>query len=86
MTAWPDPHPDGAPPREEEYSRVTDPQRYRIAVARARVWAEGLGRVPGWPFEALTDACRDLAAGGRPGEAGTVRRTATTPGAREAPG
>ncbi|OFT17484.1 hypothetical protein HMPREF3102_06160, partial [Micrococcus sp. HMSC30C05] len=23
--------------------------------------AEGLGRVPGWPFEALTDACRDLA-------------------------
>ena len=77
MTAWPDPHPDGAPPREEEYSRVTDPQRYRIAVARARVWAEGLGRVPGWSFEALTDACRDLAAGGRPrlprGTEATVR-------------
>ena len=39
---WPAPHPDGAPPREEEYSRVTDPPRYRIAAARARVWAEVL--------------------------------------------
>ena len=190
LPTWPAPHPDGAPPREEEYSRVTDPQRYRIAGARARVWAEvlaeagavvvpdpvrgipldeagradlavpvdralrvappagvdgaspwwlletdvpqdddggvlpvirvavgapgqvhavlpdcgcdacdpgsdelleavdqavvredgtaeGLGRVPGWPFEALTDACRDLAAGGRPrlprGTEATVR-------------
>ena len=39
--------------------------------------AEGQGRVPGWPFEALTDACRDLAAGGRPrlprGTEATVR-------------
>ncbi|MCV7524892.1 DUF6226 family protein [Micrococcus luteus] len=190
LPAWPAPHPDGAPPREEEYSRVTDPQRYRIAGARARVWAEvlaeagaavapdpvrgiplaeagradlavpvdgalrvappagvdgaspwwlletdvpqdddggvlpvlrvavgapgqvhallpdcgcdacdpgsdelleavdqavvradgtaeALGRVPGWSFEALTDACRDLAAGGRPrlphGTEATVR-------------
>ena len=144
LPVWPARHPDGAPPREEEYSRVTDPQRYRIAAARARVWAEvlsevgavvepdpvrgipldeagradltvpvdqavvravgagvslrgrhglrrrdwhvrwrsdgtaeGQGRVPGWPFEALTDACRDLAAGGRPrlprGTEATVR-------------
>ena len=39
--------------------------------------AEGQARVPGWPFEALTDACRDLAAGGRPrlprGTEATVR-------------
>ena len=42
LPTWPGPHPDGAPPREEEYSRVTDPQRYRIAAARARVWAEVL--------------------------------------------
>jgi len=32
---------------------------------------------PGWSFEALTDACRDLAAGGRPrlprGTEATVR-------------
>ena len=190
LPTWPAPHPDSAPPWEEEYSRVTDPQRYRIAAARARVWsevlaeagaavvpdpvrgipfdeagradltvpvdralrvappagvdgaspwwlletdvpqdddggvlpvlrmavgapgqvhallpdcgcdacdpgsdelleavdqavvradgtAEGQGRVPGWPFEALTDACRDLAAGGRPrlprGTEATVR-------------
>ncbi|MCV7565684.1 DUF6226 family protein [Micrococcus luteus] len=42
LPTWPAPHPDGAPPREEEYSRVTDPQRYRIAGARVRVWAEVL--------------------------------------------
>ncbi|RUQ45316.1 hypothetical protein D8M15_03670 [Micrococcus sp. HSID17228] len=42
LPTWPAPHPDGAPPREEEYSRVTDPQRYRIAGARALVWAEVL--------------------------------------------
>ena len=44
---------------------------------RADGMAEGQGRVPGWPFEALTDACRDLAAGGRPrlphGTEATVR-------------
>ncbi|MCK6110114.1 DUF6226 family protein [Micrococcus luteus] len=42
---------------------------------RADGTAEGQG--PGWPFEALTDACRDLAAGGRPrlprGTEATVR-------------
>ncbi|MFL0420445.1 DUF6226 family protein [Micrococcus luteus] len=47
------------------------------AVVRAVRTAEGLGRVPGWPFEALTDACRDLAGGGRPrlpcGTEATVR-------------
>lgn len=44
---------------------------------RADGTAEGQGRVPGWPFDALTDACRDLAAGGRPrlphGTEATVR-------------
>ena len=51
LPAWPAPHPDGAPPREEEYSRVTDPQRYRIAAARRRrrlpLVAAGDGRAPG---------------------------------------
>lgn len=36
--SWPDPHPDMAAPREEEYSRVTDPGRYRIVHARVRAW------------------------------------------------
>jgi hypothetical protein len=37
----------GDEPRDEEYSRVTDPGRYRIVHARGRVWVEVLGRVPG---------------------------------------
>jgi hypothetical protein len=54
---WPDPHADAtAPwpgrrdPSEEEYSRVTDPARYRILHERAEAWldelvARDLGRV-----------------------------------------
>src|SRR5690606_41736561 len=30
LPAWPDSHPDGASPSDEEYSPVTDPDRYRI--------------------------------------------------------
>lgn len=57
--AWPNPHPDGAPPRDEEYSRVTDPDRYRIVHLRARVWAETLGAVPGVTVEPLAPAPLD---------------------------
>jgi hypothetical protein len=57
--AWPNPHPDGAPPRDEEYSRVTDPDRYRIVHLRARVWAETLGAVPGITVESLAPAPLD---------------------------
>lgn len=39
LPSWPNPHPDMASPRDEEYSRVTDPERYRIVHARARAWA-----------------------------------------------
>ena len=36
---WPDPHPDGAPPRQEEYSRVTDRDKFhRILQARLDAW------------------------------------------------
>ncbi|WP_407320151.1 DUF6226 family protein [Isoptericola halotolerans] len=43
--SWPDPHAarEAAP---EECSRVTDPQRYRVAALRARAWAEVLGDLP----------------------------------------
>ena len=44
LPGWPDPHPDRRP-LEEEYSRVTNPQRWEILAARAEAW-----------FEALTDA------------------------------
>lgn len=40
---WPDPHPGGGGPEDDaEYSRVTDPERYRIVGARATAWVEAL--------------------------------------------
>jgi hypothetical protein len=39
--SWADPHPDRSP-LEEEYSRVTDPGRWRIVGARAEAWLIGL--------------------------------------------
>lgn len=53
MLSWPDPHPDGASPRDEEYSRVTEPERYRIVHVRARVWADRLGGLAGAEVEDL---------------------------------
>jgi Family of unknown function (DUF6226) len=38
---WPDPHPDRNPP-EEEYSRVSDPGKYRILDARVDAWVQVL--------------------------------------------
>lgn len=52
LPAWPDPHPDRSP-RDEEYSRLTDPERYRIVHARARVWTELLGELPDVEVETL---------------------------------
>jgi len=40
--SWPDPHPDRQPAPDEEYSRVTDPQRYQIVGARADAWERAL--------------------------------------------
>ncbi len=59
MPSWPNPHPGMAPPGEEEYSRVTEPARYRIVHARARVWANRLGDVPGVEVETLAPAPLD---------------------------
>ncbi|WP_107705823.1 DUF6226 family protein [Nocardioides allogilvus] len=39
LPSWPNPHAGMFPPDENEYSRVTDPERYRIVHARASVWA-----------------------------------------------
>lgn len=59
MPSWPNPHPGMASPREEEYSRVTHSERYRIVHARARVWAQMVGDVPGVEVEALVPAALD---------------------------
>ena len=47
LPSWPNPHPDAEPPREDEYSRVTEPSRYDIVHARARLWASHLDELPG---------------------------------------
>ena len=44
LSGWPHPHPDRRP-LDEEYSRVTNPQRWEILAARAEAW-----------FKVLTDA------------------------------
>ncbi|MEB3966870.1 DUF6226 family protein [Streptomyces kunmingensis] len=38
---WPDPHPDGEV-RDEEYTRCTKPEKYRILAARAQAWTRAL--------------------------------------------
>lgn len=58
LPSWADPHPDRRSPAEEEYSRLTDPQRYRIVHARARVWAATLVDVLGVRRETLSPTPR----------------------------
>lgn len=41
------------PPADEEYSRVTDPGRYRVVHERGRLWAQVLGELPGVEVERL---------------------------------
>lgn len=53
LPEWPDPHPDRAEPSDEEYSRLTEPQRYRIVHARARVWQSVLIEALGAQSEVL---------------------------------
>lgn len=79
MPSWPHPHPGRASPEEEEYSRVTDPGRYRIVHARARMWADRLGELPGVRVETLAPAPLD--AEGRLGRFDRgVRVTSPRPG------
>lgn len=59
LPAWPPPRPATDSPRDEEYSRVTDPARYRIVHERARLWAEVLGQVPGVSSESMPSAPLD---------------------------
>ena len=59
MPTWPDPHPDAAPALDEEYSRLTRPDRYTIVHARARAWTGALTRLLGAVAEPLTPAPLD---------------------------
>ena len=42
LADWPNPHPGGAAPAEHEYSRVSDPERYRLLAVRADAWVEAV--------------------------------------------
>jgi hypothetical protein len=79
LADWPDPHPGGRPAAEEEYSRVTDPERYRLLAARSDAWVEaivaaGLGEAeqvdPGsvtWAADQHLAPSRTTVVRGRPG-------------------
>jgi hypothetical protein len=41
LARWPHPHPDRSP-RDEEYSRVSDPAKWRLVAARADAWCTAL--------------------------------------------
>jgi hypothetical protein len=56
LPAWPDPHSGMTSPRDEEYSRVTDPERYRIVHARAATWAAALHEALDVPIETLAQS------------------------------
>ncbi len=70
LPSWPDPHPDRSP-REDEYSRVTDPARYGVVHARGRVWAQVLADLTAARVEELPAAVPDAA--GRVGYDRAVR-------------
>jgi hypothetical protein len=59
MPSWPNPRPGMQSPRDEEYSRVIGPGRYRIVHARARLWAEVLCQQPRVDAASLAPAALD---------------------------
>lgn len=81
LADWPDPHPRGGAPLEEEYSRVRDPGKYRLLGVRVEAWLrvieeQGLGGVE----DVTGDAGRWLADPG-PVVRRTSRVSPTRPGA-----
>ena len=76
LPSWPDPRPGTTSPRDDEYPRVTQPQRYRIVQARARVWADALVDVPGVETETLDPT--PLVGQGQPGSFDRAIRLSST--------
>lgn len=59
LPSWPPPRAEGAEPRDEEYSRVSDLHKYRVVHGRARAWTEALGALPGVVVERLGPVTAD---------------------------
>lgn len=53
LPTWPNPRPGMVEPAHDEYSRVTDPDRYRIVHARSRAWRATLAELPGVSVETI---------------------------------
>lgn len=53
LPEWPNPRPDMAEPAHDEYSRVTDPDRYLVVQARSRSWRDALAELPGVRVESI---------------------------------
>lgn len=65
LPSWPDPWPDRQPD-DEAYSRLTDPDRYRILFRRADAWIAGLAALlPGITVEELPEVAPPFARGRR---------------------
>jgi hypothetical protein len=79
LPSWPDPHPGLAAPRDDEYSRVTKPERYAIGFARARVWTEVLAERSGIEVTTLEPAPLD-----RDGRHGRIARAVRLTSSRSA--
>lgn len=80
LVEWDDPHPDRQP-ADGEYSRLTNPGKWRILVARADAWATVLAELGA--ARADTVAVDELVWTDTPGPIATsaVRLTPTDPGA-----
>ncbi len=96
LADWPDPHPGGRSPAEDEYARCLDPDKYRLLAVRADAWVEaitaaGLGTAhpvdPGsvrWVGEPVLAPTRVTAIRGRDGTLPILVGIAPSQGADEA--
>ncbi len=80
LPSWPHPHPDRSP-LEDEYSRLTDPARYGVVHARARLWAQVLSEELGARVDRLPpEESGGSGGGGSRGFDRGVRVTSPRPG------
>lgn len=78
---WPNPHPDDGP-AEDEYSRVTDPHKWRILGTRADAWVAALVDAGAATVEAVSPADIEWADGPGTTVTAAVRVLPTRAGAQ----